>query len=143
MLYGHLEQPRFLLHRMSTGESVFKPLLRESAVLKVDCLVLNCSFPDQSVGYGVVVGMLGCLYVCFSTCLTTPLGVGFFFAALMLLLTFLQSKFSDRSPSSSEEFSVRLSPISCFSTRSDGILLQSASRSVKVSAVGSFPQHHH
>ncbi|KAI0338579.1 Na+/solute symporter [Trametopsis cervina] len=40
----------------------------------------------QSVGYGVVVG------------------VGFFFAALMLVLTFLQSKFSKYSPSSSEEF---------------------------------------
>ncbi|KAI0691071.1 Na+/solute symporter [Cytidiella melzeri] len=31
-------------------------------------------------------------------------GVGFFFAALMLVLTFLQSKFSKYSPSSSEEF---------------------------------------
>lgn len=52
-----------------SGISEFKPLL------------------DQSVGYGVVVG------------------VGFFFAALMLLLTTLQSKFSKFSPSSSEEFS--------------------------------------
>ncbi|CAL1697446.1 unnamed protein product [Somion occarium] len=42
---------------------------------------------NQSVGYGVVVG------------------VGFFFAALMLVLTFLQAKFSKFSPSSSEEFS--------------------------------------
>ncbi|KAJ3559679.1 hypothetical protein NM688_g203 [Phlebia brevispora] len=41
---------------------------------------------NQGVGYGVVVG------------------VGFFFAALMLVLTFLQSKFSRFSPSSSEEF---------------------------------------
>ncbi|KAJ3559680.1 hypothetical protein NM688_g202 [Phlebia brevispora] len=41
---------------------------------------------SQAVGYGVVVG------------------VGFFFAALMLVLTFLQSKFSRFSPSSSEEF---------------------------------------
>ncbi|KAL6304080.1 Sodium:solute symporter family-domain-containing protein [Sparassis latifolia] len=40
----------------------------------------------QSVGYGVVVG------------------VGFFFAVLMLLLTTLQKKFSNFSPSSSEEF---------------------------------------
>ncbi|PCH42865.1 Na+/solute symporter [Wolfiporia cocos MD-104 SS10] len=52
-----------------TGESTFKPLL------------------NQSVGYGVVVG------------------VGFFFAALMLLLTTLQRNFSRFSPSSSEEFS--------------------------------------
>ncbi|TBU51998.1 Sodium:solute symporter family-domain-containing protein [Dichomitus squalens] len=50
-------------------ESEFRPLL------------------DQSVGYGVVVG------------------VGFFFAALMLALTALQTKFSRFSPSSSEEFS--------------------------------------
>jgi len=42
---------------------------------------------DVSVGYGVVVG------------------VGFFFAALMLILTTLQTKFSRYSPSSSEEFS--------------------------------------
>lgn len=41
---------------------------------------------NQSVGYGVVVG------------------VGFFFAAVMLLLTYLQAKFTDISPSSSEEF---------------------------------------
>lgn len=41
---------------------------------------------SQSVGYGVVVG------------------VGFFFAAIMLLLTYLQAKFTDFSPSSSEEF---------------------------------------
>ncbi|GBE87220.1 hypothetical protein SCP_1004670 [Sparassis crispa] len=41
---------------------------------------------DKSVGYGVVVG------------------VGFFFAALMLLLTTLQKKFSNFTPSSSEEF---------------------------------------
>ncbi|KAH9921658.1 Na+/solute symporter [Fomitopsis serialis] len=52
-----------------TGVSEFRPLL------------------DQSVGYGVVVG------------------VGFFFAALMLVLTTLQAKFSKFSPSSSEEFS--------------------------------------
>ncbi|RPD58562.1 Na+/solute symporter [Lentinus tigrinus ALCF2SS1-7] len=52
----------------STVETEFKPLL------------------DQSVGYGVVVG------------------VGFFFAALMLVLTTLQAKFSKFSPSSSEEF---------------------------------------
>ncbi|KAH9856095.1 Na+/solute symporter [Lenzites betulinus] len=42
---------------------------------------------SESVGYGVVVG------------------VGFFFAAIMLCLTTLQSKFSKFSPSSSEEFS--------------------------------------
>ncbi|KAI0640928.1 Sodium:solute symporter family-domain-containing protein [Trametes meyenii] len=42
---------------------------------------------DESVGYGVVVG------------------VGFFFAAMMLGLTALQTKFSKFSPSSSEEFS--------------------------------------
>ncbi|RDX48959.1 Na+/solute symporter [Lentinus brumalis] len=53
---------------MSTVETEFKPLL------------------NQSVGYGVVVG------------------VGFFFAALMLVLTTLQAKFSKFSPSSSEEF---------------------------------------
>ncbi|KAH8093139.1 Na+/solute symporter [Cristinia sonorae] len=41
---------------------------------------------NQSVGYGVVVG------------------VGFFFAGLMMVLTVLQSKFSRFSPSSSEEF---------------------------------------
>ncbi|KAF8918307.1 solute symporter family transporter [Mucidula mucida] len=41
---------------------------------------------DQSVGYGVVVG------------------VGFFFAGIMLVLTYLQSKFTNMSPSSSEEF---------------------------------------
>ncbi|KAK0201054.1 Na+/solute symporter [Desarmillaria ectypa] len=41
---------------------------------------------NQSVGYGVVVG------------------VGFFFAAIMLLLTYLQAKFTGLSPSSSEEF---------------------------------------
>ncbi|KZV72202.1 Na+/solute symporter [Peniophora sp. CONT] len=41
----------------------------------------------QSVGYGVVIG------------------VGFFFAALMLCLTFLQSRFSGISPSKAEEFS--------------------------------------
>ncbi|KAK0430488.1 Na+/solute symporter [Armillaria borealis] len=41
---------------------------------------------NQSVGYGVVVG------------------VGFFFAAIMLFLTYLQAKFTDFSPSSSEEF---------------------------------------
>ncbi|KAI0742221.1 Na+/solute symporter [Daedaleopsis nitida] len=41
---------------------------------------------DQGVGYGVVVG------------------VGFFFAALMLVLTGLQAKFSRFSPTSSEEF---------------------------------------
>ncbi|KAI0321050.1 Na+/solute symporter [Amylostereum chailletii] len=41
----------------------------------------------QSVGYGVVVG------------------VGFFFAAVMLVLTFLQSRFSGISPSRAEEFS--------------------------------------
>ncbi|THH28092.1 hypothetical protein EUX98_g6098 [Antrodiella citrinella] len=52
-----------------SDETAFKPLL------------------DQSVGYGVVVG------------------VGFFFAGLMMLLTLLQSKFSRFSPSSSEEFS--------------------------------------
>ncbi|KAI0071512.1 Na+/solute symporter [Panus rudis PR-1116 ss-1] len=54
---------------MSSSTSEFRPLL------------------DQSVGYGVVVG------------------VGFFFAALMLALTTLQAKFSKYSPSSSEEFS--------------------------------------
>ncbi|KAH9837660.1 Na+/solute symporter [Rhodofomes roseus] len=53
----------------SIGVSEFRPLL------------------DQSVGYGVVVG------------------VGFFFAALMLVLTALQAKFSKFSPTSSEEFS--------------------------------------
>ncbi|KAF8589125.1 putative urea transporter [Ramaria rubella] len=42
---------------------------------------------SQSIGYGVVVG------------------VGFFFAGLMLLLTWFQSKFTDFSPGSSEEFS--------------------------------------
>ncbi|KAI0632661.1 Na+/solute symporter [Trametes polyzona] len=42
---------------------------------------------SESVGYGVVVG------------------VGFFFAAMMLCLTMLQKKFSQFSPSSSEEFS--------------------------------------
>ncbi|KAI0061273.1 Na+/solute symporter [Artomyces pyxidatus] len=42
---------------------------------------------DQSVGYGVVVG------------------VGFFFAGIMLCLTFLQSRFSGISPSHAEEFS--------------------------------------
>ncbi|KAI0776597.1 Na+/solute symporter [Trametes elegans] len=42
---------------------------------------------NESVGYGVVVG------------------VGFFFAAMMLGLTTLQRKFSNYSPSSSEEFS--------------------------------------
>ncbi|KAI0028934.1 Sodium:solute symporter family-domain-containing protein [Vararia minispora EC-137] len=41
----------------------------------------------QSVGYGVVVG------------------VGFFFAGIMLVLTFLQSRFSGISPSRAEEFS--------------------------------------
>ncbi|KAJ7583799.1 Na+/solute symporter [Mycena floridula] len=41
---------------------------------------------DPSVGYGVVVG------------------VGFFFAGIMLVLTFLQAKFTETSPSSSEEF---------------------------------------
>lgn len=62
---------------------------------------------DQSVGYGVVIGQwtpnsltLEHLSLCF-------LGVGFFFAGIMLVLTFLQSKFSKYSPSSSEEFSVR------------------------------------
>ncbi|EMD32761.1 hypothetical protein CERSUDRAFT_143319 [Gelatoporia subvermispora B] len=53
---------------MGDSTSEFKPLL------------------DQSVGYGVVVG------------------VGFFFAALMLVLTTLQAKFSKYSPKSSEEF---------------------------------------
>ncbi|KAA1474203.1 Na+/solute symporter [Dentipellis sp. KUC8613] len=42
---------------------------------------------SQSVGYGVVVG------------------VGFFFAGMMLVLTYLQSKYTETSPSSSEEFS--------------------------------------
>ncbi|KAF8519445.1 hypothetical protein JB92DRAFT_3082281 [Gautieria morchelliformis] len=42
---------------------------------------------SQGTGYGVVVG------------------VGFFFAGLMLLLTFVQSKFTSFSPGSSEEFS--------------------------------------
>ncbi|KAF5311547.1 hypothetical protein D9758_017936 [Tetrapyrgos nigripes] len=41
---------------------------------------------SQGVGYGVVVG------------------VGFFFAGVMLALTYLQSKFTDMSPRSSEEF---------------------------------------
>ncbi|TFK37572.1 solute symporter family transporter [Crucibulum laeve] len=41
---------------------------------------------NQSVGYGVVIG------------------VGFFFAFVMLLLTYLQSTFTDMSPRSSEEF---------------------------------------
>ncbi|OBZ74885.1 putative urea active transporter 1 [Grifola frondosa] len=41
---------------------------------------------NESVGYGVVIG------------------VGFFFAAIMLVLTTLQAKFSKFSPSSSEEF---------------------------------------
>ncbi|THU93389.1 Na+/solute symporter [Dendrothele bispora CBS 962.96] len=53
---------------MSTAISEFHPLL------------------DQSVGYGVVVG------------------VGFFFAGVMVILTYLQSKFTDVSPNSSEEF---------------------------------------
>lgn len=35
-------------------------------------------------------------------------GVGFAFAFLMLLLTHLQSKYTEHSPRSSEEFSVRL-----------------------------------
>ncbi|KAJ3930163.1 MAG: Na+/solute symporter [Lentinula lateritia] len=41
---------------------------------------------SQSVGYGVVVG------------------VGFFFAGVMLILTYLQSRYTDMSPGSSEEF---------------------------------------
>ncbi|KAL4263840.1 sodium:solute symporter (SSF) family protein [Pleurotus pulmonarius] len=41
---------------------------------------------DQSIGYGVVVG------------------IGFFFALIMVFLTYLQSKFTTLSPSSSEEF---------------------------------------
>ncbi|KDR84544.1 hypothetical protein GALMADRAFT_133818 [Galerina marginata CBS 339.88] len=41
---------------------------------------------SQSVGYGVVIG------------------VGFFFAFIMLLITYLQSTFTDTSPRSSEEF---------------------------------------
>ncbi|KAG1738551.1 Na+/solute symporter [Suillus lakei] len=45
---------------------------------------------DQSVGYGVVVD--------------SPLGVGFFFALVMLCLTAVQSNFSRFTPSSSEEF---------------------------------------
>ncbi|TCD69441.1 hypothetical protein EIP91_007567 [Steccherinum ochraceum] len=53
-----------------SDEAVFKPVL------------------EQSVGYGVVVG------------------VGFFFAALMMVLTTLQAKFSRFSPSSSEEFAL-------------------------------------
>ncbi|KAF8811896.1 putative urea transporter [Phlegmacium glaucopus] len=53
---------------MSSEISEFKPLL------------------DQSVGYGVVIG------------------VGFFFAFIMLCLTFLQTRFTNTSPKSSEEF---------------------------------------
>ncbi|KAF8153974.1 solute symporter family transporter [Crassisporium funariophilum] len=53
---------------MASTVSEFKPLL------------------DQSVGYGVVIG------------------VGFFFALIMLCLTFLQTRFTDTSPRSSEEF---------------------------------------
>ncbi|CDO71338.1 hypothetical protein BN946_scf184908.g96 [Trametes cinnabarina] len=58
-----------MAHLQLAAETEFKPLL------------------DQSVGYGVVVG------------------VGFFFAAMMLGLTAIQARFSKFSPSSSEEFS--------------------------------------
>lgn len=67
-------------------------------------------FTAQSVGYGVVVGMTcpqigsGVDYLITLFFMT---GVGFFFAALMLALTYLQSKFSRYKPGSSEEFTVR------------------------------------
>ncbi|THH08605.1 hypothetical protein EW146_g8939 [Bondarzewia mesenterica] len=55
---------------------------------------------DQSVGYGVVVARI-------------VTGVGFFFAGVMLLMTFLQSKFSGISPSASEEFSCERMDMEC------------------------------
>ena len=66
------------------------------------------------MGYGVVVGT----HTISVTDMDHPFahdaqpaehaGVGFFFAALMLALTYLQSKFSRYKPGSSEEFTVSL-----------------------------------
>ena len=61
----------------------------------------------QGVGYGVVVGTADLLPSSATDIDRTMKGVGFFFAGLMLVLTFLQSKFSKFSPTSSEEFTVR------------------------------------
>ena len=76
--------------------------------------VLTAAHVAQSVGYGVVVGT----YTISATDLdrlfahdpqpAEHTGVGFFFAALMLALTYLQSKFSRYKPGSSEEFTVSL-----------------------------------
>ncbi|PPQ80063.1 hypothetical protein CVT25_001492 [Psilocybe cyanescens] len=67
--------------------SVFKPLL------------------DQSVGYGVVIGSRRVYSLKFSIDdITNSTGVGFFFAFVMLCLTFLQTRFTDTSPRASEEF---------------------------------------
>ncbi|PPQ83902.1 hypothetical protein CVT25_000697 [Psilocybe cyanescens] len=67
--------------------SVFKPLL------------------DQSVGYGVVIGSRHVYSLQFPVDdITNSTGVGFFFAFVMLCLTFLQTHFTDTSPRASEEF---------------------------------------
>ncbi|EPS92763.1 hypothetical protein FOMPIDRAFT_1137344 [Fomitopsis schrenkii] len=74
-----------------SGTSEFRPLLGKFSArvctFSPEAFLIGTFAIDQSVGYGVVVG------------------VGFFFAALMLLLMVLQAKFSKFSPSSSEEFS--------------------------------------
>lgn len=51
--------------------------------------------------------------VCSSLVSNVRLGVGFFFAGIMLVITGLQSKFSDFSPASSEEFTVYVTDIMC------------------------------
>ncbi|KAG9217729.1 hypothetical protein CCMSSC00406_0003582 [Pleurotus cornucopiae] len=64
----------------------FRPLLGKYSALFLIVLGADFDSTDQSIGYGVVVG------------------IGFFFALIMVFLTYLQSKFTTLSPSSSEEF---------------------------------------
>ncbi len=87
--------------------SEFKPLLGTTVERPWYnySLLTSYAFLDQSVGYGVVVGTVE-FTLALSKKVILWAGVGFFFAAIMLVLTTLQSKFSKFSPSSSEEFTV-------------------------------------
>lgn len=92
--------------RMSDA-SVFKPLLGE--FLAVICKRIRSTSTYLQIKVSAMASSLVRLrhFVLFSPLSHVIPGVGFFFAALMLVLTYVQSKFSDHSPSSSEEFSVR------------------------------------
>lgn len=104
---------------MSSNTPEFKPLLSTFPGASV-CIPIDLFCTDQSVGYGVVIGEEKSDWYYFMSVLNNiqSIGVGFFFALIMLCLTFLQTRFTDTSPRASEEFAVNNSESLCQSNES-------------------------